>query len=241
MHAHIFNLLNQRRKIKTHLDNLHRTDRIDHNVENNKHTTNMNSQLQAVTLQTAVIMQVKEFANSNRQFSVHDITQAIRNKVNQGVLEIPEVEVVGTSWRFDIPHTKVKGLFDELWRTGVFDPDFSLSRAFTGMYYEYTPSVVNSPAVAQPTFSVSQPMVVPPSTQSSTVSNADVAVKFRIETYLSNCKSKNFQPTLKQVQSAIKRERSTGWSCEQIQSYVEELDYNVSVNPDYLSSSQVIL
>lgn len=199
----------------------------------------MSNQLQTVTLQTAVLMQVKEFANNNKAFSVHDITREVRSKVNQGVLEIPEVEVAGASFRFDIPHAKVKALFDELWRTGVFDPDFSLNRNFNGTYFEYTPSPVASvaPAIPTPTFTVSQPPVTPPA--SAVAVSSDKTVQDRIQIYLNNCESRSFQPTLKQVQSAIKRDVSTGWSCEQIQDYVEGLSYDVIADPDYVSASQV--
>src|ERR1035441_7849921 len=102
-------------------------------------------QVPSVTLQSAVLMQVKAFAQNNTPFSVHDITRTIRQKTSQGELEIPEVEVQGASFRFDIPHPKVKALFDELWTSGVFDPDFSLSRKFNGMYFEYTPTSGNDP------------------------------------------------------------------------------------------------
>jgi len=197
-----------------------------------------NQSLQSVTLQTAVLMQVKEFAATSRAFSVHDITREVRQKVNQGVLEIPEVEVSGASFRFDIPHTKVKALFDELWHTGVFAPDFALNRNFNGMYFEYTPSPVSTVQVSS--FTVSQPPVsTTTSTNPSSAVTADVGG--RIASYLKNCESRNFRPTLKQVQSAIKRDVSTGLSCEQIQDYIEGLGYDVTTDPEVLSASQVVL
>jgi hypothetical protein len=199
----------------------------------------MSNQLQTVTLQTAVLMQVKEFANNNKSFSVHDITREVRSKVNQGVLEIPEVEVAGASFRFDIPHSKVKALFDELWRTGVFAPDFSLNRQFNGTYFEYTPSVVavaNPPSAPTPSFTVSQPPVQAPAASASAKTVQD-----RIQIYLDNCSARSFQPTLKQVQSAIKRDVSTGWSCEQIQDYVEGLGYDVTTDPDSVSANQIVV
>jgi hypothetical protein len=60
----------------------------------------MCNQVQSVTLQTAVLMTVKEFAQNSQTFSVHDITRTIRSKAAQGDLEIPEVEVAGASFRF---------------------------------------------------------------------------------------------------------------------------------------------
>lgn len=206
----------------------------------------MCQQVPSVTLQTAVLMQVKEFAQNSQPFSVHDITRSIRNKTANGELEVPEVEVSGASFRFDIPHAKVKALFDELWRTGVFDPDFTLSRNFNGMYFEYTPSPVNgnvSYASVTPTAPTQTPAPAPVVTATVTApapaTSNGVDVQSRIATYLQNCKNRNFRPTLKQVQSAIKRDRSTGWSCEKIQDYIEGLGYTVIDNPENVSAYQV--
>ena len=207
----------------------------------------MCNQVQSVTLQTAVLMTVKEFAQNNQQFSVHDITTAIRNKTAQGELEIPEVEVQGASFRFDIQHAKVKALFDELWRTGVFDPDFSLSRQFNGMYFQYTPSPVNGGgAVAgisvapQAPLTAGVPSVAPSIPTASGPIPADIAA--RVGTYLTNCTNRNFRPSLKQVQSAIKRgDASTGYSCDVLKSYITgTLGYSVVDNPDSASKAQVV-
>lgn len=209
----------------------------------------MCNQVQSVTLQTAVLMQVKEFAQNNTPFSVHDITTAIRNKTAQGELEVPEVEVSGASFRFDIPHVKVKALFDELWRTGVFDPDFSLSRQFNGMYFQYTPSSVNGGgAVAGISVAPQAPLTAgvptaPAPAAILTASNRPSRKEIMTRTglYLSNCAARNFRPSLKQVQSAIKRgDASTGWSCEELQDLIEtDLGYTVVPNPDLVSASQV--
>jgi len=206
-----------------------------------------NQNVPSVTLQTAVLMQVSEFAKNSQPFSVHDVTRAVRSKASQGELEIPEVEVAGASFRFDIPHSKVKGIFDELWRTGVFDPAFTLNRNFNGMYFEYTPSLnpssTSTPAAA-PSVQVSNPPYTTSTTSTATAIAApvpDAVVMDRIQTYLNNCASRNFRPTLKQVQSAIKRDVSTGWSCEKIQDYVENLGYDVVANPEYVSASQVVI
>lgn len=208
----------------------------------------MSNQIQSVTLQTAILMQVQEFAKANIPFSVHNITQEVRAKVNNGTLEIPEVEVTGASFRFDIPHTKVKSLFEELWRTGVFDPDFSLNRQFNGKYFEYTPTLTNSglqTASSVPPSNYTSLVTAPqPSVTTTTVAPAtpvtDSSVRSRIQTYLDNCENRNFRPTLKQVQSAIKRDVSTGWSCEKIQDYIEGLGYSVVADPDSVSASQVV-
>jgi hypothetical protein len=204
----------------------------------------MCNQVQSVTLQTAVLMTVKEFAQNNQQFSVHDITTAIRNKTAQGELEIPEVEVQGASFRFDIPHPKVKALFDELWRTGVFDPDFTLSRQFNGMYFQYTPASVNSGASyagvsVAPQPAAPAPVAAPTPAPVSGAIAPDVAS--RVSLYLTNCTTRNFRPTLKQVQSAIKRgDASTGYSCDVLRNFITGLGYTVVDNPDNVSKAQVV-
>ena len=213
-----------------------------------------NQNVPSVTLQSAVLLQVKEFVKNKQTFSVHDITRNIRSKASSGDLEIPEVEVSGASFRFDIPHTKVKSLFNDLWNTGVFDPDFTLDRKFNGTYYEYTPLPVSGNTAPQPgaytasTTSAAAPAVtvqnVPtPNVQSSPsplMKCSSVVVKDRVSVYLGHCKDRNYWPTLKNVQSAIKRDVSTGWTCDEIRTLImNDIGYNVVDNPDYASASQV--
>lgn len=208
-----------------------------------------NQNVPSITLQTAVLMQVEEFAKDNQTFSVHDITTAVRRKTANGDLEIPEVEVSGASFRFDIPHVKVKAIFDELWQTGVFDPFLTLNRRFNGTYFEYTPTL-NLPysqraniATTQPSFNVVTPATAPTVVPVLNVNpTSDDDVKSRIRTYLNNCVTRNFRPTLKQVQSAIKRTSSTGWTCEKIGEFVEQdLGYTIVADPDFVSASQVVV
>lgn len=215
-----------------------------------------NQVVPSVTLQTAVLMVVKEFAKNNQQFSIFDITNSIRHKTSQGELEIPEVEVQGASFRFDIPHVKVKQLFNELQDTGIFDPDFSLTRQFNGTFNVFTPSPINVsapapvvPAPSQVTPPVPAPANVAVTSATSLQSNlylggkeATSVVMNRVEKYLMNCKARNFRPTLKQIQSAIKRnDVSTGWSCEELkQLVVHDLGYAVVSIPDMVSICQVI-
>lgn len=211
---------------------------------------NQTQTVPSVTLQTAVLMQVQEFAKDNRTFSVHDITTTVRRKTMNGELEIPEVEVAGASFRFDIPHVKVKAIFDELWRTGVFDPFLTLNRQFNGTYFEYTPtlnaSATQTSNVTAATANVNvvtptnAPTVVPVLNVAPATPTNDDDVKSRIRTYLNNCVTRNFRPSLKQVQSAIKRSASTGWTCEKIGEYVEnDLGYTVVADPSFVSLSQV--
>lgn len=233
----------------------------------------------SVTLQTAVIMVVKEFAEKNTTFSCHDITRNIREKTSSGLLEIPEVETSDTNSqiRFDISHVKVKALFDELWNTGAFDATFSLTRNFNGMYFEYEPLIVVN---ASTPFNINIPQsqsTITASTskndnthytpyttsqlaaaigtaiastsnddntpQSNPTTQRDMAVD-RINTYLRNCKTKGiFNPTIKQIQSAIKRRNLIyNPTCEEIQKIItNDLMYVIIPDPYVSSKSKVTL
>jgi len=209
----------------------------------------MCQQVQTVTLQTAVLQQVSEFAANNTVFSVHDITVAIRQKTSSGELEIPEVKVQGSSFRFDIPHSKVKALFDELYRTGVFDPNYRLDRVFNGTYFEYTPTALAS-AVSVPTPShAPTPAYVAPVTPApvsvTTTTTTDKSISQtnanRIHQYLTNCIAKNFRPTLRKVQSAIKRNDAIPIpSCEELKQYIASIGYSIVDDPDSVSRAQVV-
>jgi hypothetical protein len=212
----------------------------------------MCQQVQSVSLQTAVLGQVHEFAQNNQSFSVHDITRTLREKTSKGELEIPEVEVSGSSFRFEISHKKVKALFDELYRTGVFDPDITFSRTFNGMYFDYAPTLVSSVGQYNPTPAPAvTPVVVPPIVTPSvapvpvaapvTTTTIPADITARVAQYLTNCVNRNFRPNLKKIQSAIKRgDVSTGVSCETLKALVQSMGYTVVDDPDALSNAQVI-
>ena len=204
--------------------------------------------VQSVTLQTAILMEVKEFSLTNTPFSVHDITQNIRRKTMDGTLEIPEVEVVGASIRFNIPHANVKSIFDEMWRNGTFDPFLTLSRNFTGKYFRYAPTPVSTQSSQTSTQPTQQSIPQVPCTfapASTTVqNNTDNIVKAdkntvtqRIKQYLEYCKSAYVTPTMKKIQSSIK---CNGWTCRDI-SYIVSNDLNKTVvRHGYISKSSVI-
>lgn len=208
-----------------------------------------NQQVPQLTLQLAVLMQVKEFVKNNQSFSIHDITSAVRSKAENGEIEIPEVETSGTSFRYNIPHLKVKSIFKDMWGSGVFDPDFTLDQNFNGTYFVYTPNAVNNGVNYVPTPTPTVPIVTPPTTVTNNPPTSLVApiqklykseVLIRVKLYLDHCSDKNFRPTIKQVQSAIKRDVSTGWTCEELESLIEtDLGYAVVSDPDYVSASQV--
>lgn len=206
------------------------------------------SSVPSVTLQTAVLEQVKYFASVSRTFSIHDVTTAIRRNVAQGELEIPETEVAGSSFRNDIPHSKVKEIFNDLFSTGVFDPYCTFTRKFNGTYFEFTPALVTVPAPAvsaAPAVTVtanvgnSAPVTVTTNVPASPVADADV--KARINTYLDNCRIRNFRPTLKQIQSACKRNVGDCPTCEELKLYITNMGYTIVDEPDAVSRTQVIV
>ena len=194
-----------------------------------------------VTLHTAVIMIATEFAKGQKPFSIHEITKEVRRRANDGKLEIPEVEVQGASFRFDIHHARIKNEFDELWRTGVFDPTFTLTRQFNGTYFEYTPTL-NSSAPAQIQTAPASVTTSTPTTAPGTSGQLPMGIQLRISSYLTNCRAENFCPSLKNVQSAIKRSNvSTGYSCEFLRDFIEDyLGYGIVDDSEDTSYSLVV-
>ena len=212
----------------------------------------MCNQVPSVTLQTAILMQIQEFVKNNIPFSIHDITRNLRDKTTKGEIEIPEVEVNGNSFHFNISHTKVKSHFEELWRTGVFDPDFYLNRQFNGMYFVYTATPVNisynvdgisvTPQV-QCSTGVPTTATTPNGSGNSTLIGPDEQfIWSKVERYLIGCKSRDVNPTLKQVQSAIKRRHSrcSLYSCEELKHLIEKQNYIITNHPNGNSKSKVI-
>lgn len=213
----------------------------------------------AITLQSAVLLQVREFAQNNQSFSAHDITRSIREKTRNGELEIPEVEVQGASFQFDISHGRVKSIFEDLWRTGAFDSEFTLSRQFVNnMYFLYTPTLVAGNSQPPTNVTAPAPVAIPasgntptatPTAAQNPVSNPPstkldaTSVEARVREYLINCASRQkFHPTIKQVQSAIKRDTSTHWTCSEICDLIEHV-LRIPVNraSDFASFSVVLL
>lgn len=204
----------------------------------------------SVTLQTAVLLVIKEFATSGNKFSAHDITKSIRDKCNAGQMEIPEVEDLtgADGYRFNVDHKKVRVLFNEMRDNGVFDADFSIQKKFNGMFFEYfaTPTAVptvapTAPVPVSPTGGTPPPTSILPVVNLS-VGKVDAEIQRRVEQYLANCKSRNFRPSLKNVQSAIKRgEKSTGVSSGDLADLIEkDLGYSLSYG-NGIDHTQVIV
>ena len=207
-----------------------------------------------MNLQTAVLMQVQEFVNSGQTFSRYDITKALRQKCNDGLMEIPDIEDTnpGASNRFNVRKDAVDGIFEQLYQN-------CLVNGLPPLTYNYEPTLgyrvfsvdpnaapVPAPPVASATNArnVGGPWGVPtptilvkvdptqitsvpiPSPRTATL--GDPEIRRRIDLYLSRCAKIGMTPTLKNIQSAIKRgNKSTGLSYREIVNVASSLGYKV--------------
>jgi predicted metal-dependent hydrolase len=193
---------------------------------------NTNVSVPTVTLQTAILLQIKEFATSGKTFSAHNITESLREKCNTGKMEIPEIEDLSgnDSYRYNVDHKNVRNLFNEMRDNGVFDADYQITKSYNGMFFVYT---ATSTTPVQPSNSpVPSGMIVSqtpmPAAQHFQLATAEI--KRRVEQYLDNCKTRNFRPSIKHVQSAIKRgNHSTGISSSDL---IDMIDLGYSVEDD---------
>lgn len=203
-----------------------------------------NPNVPSVVLATAVLMQVQEFVNSAQSFSRYDITRALRQKCNDGLLEIPEVEDVNTSnpaYRYNIRKSDVDAIFDQLFQNClsnglpplkvVYDRNLGY-RVFSADQPSPAPSVNIAPPATftpPPVPVVSNPPVVSYSGQGifSKPGVSDPEIRRRISLYVDGYSNTwGVNPTPKQVQSAIKRgNRSTGFSCNEIKNVMTSLGY----------------
>jgi len=204
----------------------------------------MCNQTPSVNLQTAVLMQVQEFVNSGQTFSRYDITKALRQKCNDGLMEIPDVEDTnpGASNRFNVRKDAVDAIFEQLYQnclvnglpplTYNYEPNlgyrvFSVDLAAAGnvpapaAYASLPTAVPTPPPPAVPTLPT-------PLTPTSTVTLSDPEIRRRVGLYMDHCAKVGVTPTLKQIQSAIKRKnKSTGLSYREIANVASSLGYKV--------------
>lgn len=195
----------------------------------------------SVNLQTAVLMQVQEFVNSGQAFSRYDITKALRQKCNDGLLDIPEIEDTnpGVTNRYNVRKQAVDDIFEQLFANclanGLPPLTYSFNQAGGYRVFAADPNAVQ--AVPQPATYVSQPNVpvpvtVPPTvtpiTPTTTVTLSDPEIRRRVGLYMDHCGKIGLAPTLKQIQSAIKRgSKSTGLSYREIANVATSLGYKV--------------
>ena len=163
-------------------------------------------------------------------FSVFDVTTKIREVLGLGILEIPELRVVGEAYEFEVPHASVKNIFQDLFTNDEFAQP--LNRQFNGQFFEYEGA--GTAYATQPQTPVVQPSTSGGTPVSPTVSRTlplvglDASVvTSRVKTYLLNQKAAG-RPiqgvSVKRVQSAIKRGNEyVGWTCSQLRPIVNQI------------------
>lgn len=203
----------------------------------------------SVSLQTAVIMQIQEFAQKQTPFSRYDITTELRRKCNDGELDIPECKRDPNSDFCDVRKTAVDDIFEQLWNNGLCDgipalvSSYDRNRGYRLFSGDTTtqgsaipaPSMVApSPVMSPPPTPLNPPTVklpIPPIAmvpQTTMVTLSDAEIRRRIDLYMTRCQKVGMTPSLKQIQSAIKRgNRSTGLSYREIANVAGSLGYKV--------------
>lgn len=212
----------------------------------------------SLTLKEAIKNQIDAFNSQSKNFSAFDITSELRKDANAGKFEIPECIDKNCYFQNNIKHDAVKNIF---LTNFVNDPasGYTFDRTFdnVGGFYRY--SVTNSPNnVPAPTTPSTTDQTTDassvgdvfsklfndgatvtstpaPQVQAQSASGTFDPVKARINFYLTRCKAKNFNPNLKQVQSAIK---VNGVTCAQIQTIVNSLNW--VINPDQYTSLSIV-
>lgn len=207
-----------------------------------------NSNVPSVTLATAVLMQVQEFIGNNQAFSRYDITKALREKTNNGLLEIPEIEnTTGGSPRYFVSKQAVDNIFEQLWRNCLVNGlpslkvDFNAAGGYRVFSADSTAAQSVSPQMpAPPALPVSPlpPTGAPVSLQmpnspvlpfaygTSPAVVSDAEIRRRVTLYMKHCQQCNYTPSLKRIQSAIKRgNKSTGLTKNELANIVMSLGF----------------
>ena len=226
-----------------------------------------NANIPSVSLQTAVLMQIQELIASGQGFSRYDITKALRQKCNDGLLEIPEIENVNPgSIRFNVRKASVDAIFEQLYanllQNGLpalrydFNRDPQSGVGFRVFSVDNSAAPVATPAPAAP------PVVNPPPPTITPISDLlktlgvdpnapsaardagaaagahlrnalvatpldDTEIRRRATVYLQNCQKIGKVPTLKNIQSALKRKTTTGLSRKECFNLAKSLGFRV--------------
>jgi hypothetical protein len=198
--------------------------------------------IQSFTLRDAVISQVQELINGGTPFSRYEVTKALRNRVNNGELEIPELATGGSNIKFWIKKDDVDNIFEDIFRNpsnyGVPPLRYSIQpgQAFRTFEVDSNASQFPSPAPVSASLpaGASVTLAVSPVVTSSASLN-DAEIRRRIKRYLERCLATGELTTLKKIQSAIKRgKKSTGLSYNEIRNVAASLGYAEGMH--YLAS-----
>ena len=190
--------------------------------------------MRTLSLTAAVIYTVGDFKKQQANFSAYDATKKIRDEVNAGELVIPNSEsgqdANGEPVQL-VSHNDVKSVVTALYENGLM-PDYRKEYNRDGGYYEYiydsvklaTPQTVNS-------------NVIPVNFSSSTQKLYPANVATKIGSYVRNKFSKGERPSLKSIQSRLRRDASL--TCREIAPIVKTLGYFLLENPYVFSQSLV--
>lgn len=189
--------------------------------------------MQTQSLSNAVKDQVLEFINSGQSFSKYDITKALRQKCNDNLLEIPECLNPDSTNQFLylIQKKDVDQIFEQLIANcslnGLPELETDFQRAPNGVPYRVF--FVNQSASQVPTGNVyaSAPTLGATATKVSASAITNPEIIRRINLFMTRCTQRGIVPTLKQIQSAIKRKKSTGLSYGEISQVAKSLGFNV--------------
>lgn len=156
--------------------------------------------MKTITLQTAVLLAIKEFTDQGKEFSAYNITTNIRSKVDKEyrVSDAPIGNDIydGADYTV-IDRNAVKAIITELFENGLIDArkEYRTNNKIPiNAYIAYIPN--NTPN--------NQLVIV------SGSANTGKSIQIKVANYLANC---NEPVTLKQIQSALKIK---GVRCEDI-------------------------
>jgi hypothetical protein len=161
-----------------------------------------------VSFVTAVLLTVGEVRQRPSGFSIHDVTTALREKVNDGAIGFSDrnQEDANGVETYRVEHNDVKRVFEELLSTGVL---LNLDSSFNGKYRVFFN--VDSVVTQGVSNLASSPAVV---------YTTDPLME-KVENYLRN---KAGDVTLKQIQSRFKED---GLTCREIYDLLSSWGYNL--------------
>ena len=190
-------------------------------------------------------------ASSPDRFSALAVTNALRDRVSNGEIEITDVPKIPLPSAdpnagvlvSEVSYTKVKQLLSELHESvaGVFSlADFtptSTKDAATGArYYEYVKRTSVSNTMPTPSQSFAKPPVPSVAPKISTPANTQSGEAAKILSYVQNKLSVGQSPTLKQIQSRLK---DTPLRCKDIADILISLGAGITTHPTTFYRSSV--
>lgn len=166
------------------------------------------------TIEQSIIQSVNYFNEAKKEFSIFDITSFLRDRINDGDLEIDslpredvtdEHDVVIKNTQF-LSHYFVKTIFQSLFQAGKLDCEIFHGGKFNVYRKEHRIKILNPNAVIK-----------------GTIIDDTIPIN-KIEQYVRNRSSKS--ATIKQIQSRLKRK---GVFCVDIRDAIVQHDRNLKI------------